>query len=195
MRRHCAALRPPRKFQNIWMPCERRPVRGDAFCARHRTALDGAVLGLVGAEPRQARALAKIHYKSEIIDDKERKTYGDKKNGRKKQGREKRALDVAVCPSCGALWDAEEFVRRMQLAKAEKEYLFEAVPREPARRQEEGGAAPREAIENGERDRGGAARRGVRGSARRERGEAGSETSEPREARGEKKETAADANG
>jgi hypothetical protein len=46
--RRCIALVPSCVHKSLWLPCA-RPVpqgRHDRFCARHREALDGAMLGL-----------------------------------------------------------------------------------------------------------------------------------------------------
>jgi hypothetical protein len=46
--RRCIALVPSSVHESLWLPCA-RPVpqrRDDRFCALHREALDGAILGL-----------------------------------------------------------------------------------------------------------------------------------------------------
>jgi sRNA-binding protein len=45
----CIALVPSRASA-AWDRCPRRALRGDRFCSHHRTALDGAVMGLLDSE-------------------------------------------------------------------------------------------------------------------------------------------------
>lgn len=46
----CAGLERLSKEGKGWATCPREAIRGDRFCAVHRDALDGAILGLLGRE-------------------------------------------------------------------------------------------------------------------------------------------------
>jgi hypothetical protein len=41
----CIAFVHSRNYDSLWTPCARRAKSGDPFCAEHRDALDGAVIG------------------------------------------------------------------------------------------------------------------------------------------------------
>ena len=124
MSRTCAALNPPRKFRHIWTPCRRPHLPRDRFCARHRAAINGAVLGLLQIELKNARHLAHLDYASETATAANASDTAAPKTRRRK----KRVRETAVCPTCGAVWEAEPFIRQLQLIETEKEYLFEARP-------------------------------------------------------------------
>ena len=42
---HCAAFVPSSVSPELWMPCNEPALRRGLFCAKHRDAIDGAVLG------------------------------------------------------------------------------------------------------------------------------------------------------
>ena len=42
---HCAAFTPSSVSPDLWMPCMEPALRRGLFCAKHRDAIDGAVLG------------------------------------------------------------------------------------------------------------------------------------------------------
>jgi len=43
----CVALVPSRSSVAMWDRCTRDSLRGDCFCAAHRDALDGAMMGFL----------------------------------------------------------------------------------------------------------------------------------------------------
>jgi hypothetical protein len=52
----CIARVRSRTHAMIWTPCTRSALRRDRFCAAHRDALDGAVLGLCAQASEKAAA-------------------------------------------------------------------------------------------------------------------------------------------
>lgn len=52
----CIALVPSATQAMIWNPCRQRALRHDSFCATHRDALDGAVLGLCAKASQKGAA-------------------------------------------------------------------------------------------------------------------------------------------
>jgi hypothetical protein len=63
----CIALVPSRTSASSWDRCPHRALRGDRFCAEHRTAVDGALMGFLDSEQnrhakikRRRKALGKF---------------------------------------------------------------------------------------------------------------------------------------
>jgi hypothetical protein len=55
---HCIALVPSALPSLLWSRCQRPTLRGERLCRRHRTAIDGAVMGFVDTEDyRHAQTL------------------------------------------------------------------------------------------------------------------------------------------
>ncbi|HET9803460.1 MAG TPA: hypothetical protein VFP96_09495 [Candidatus Acidoferrum sp.] len=54
---HCAAFVPSSVSPDLWMPCTEPALRRGLFCAKHRDAIDGAVLG--------ARSIGLLHESSD----------------------------------------------------------------------------------------------------------------------------------
>ena len=71
----CIALVQSRASVAVWDRCPRRALRGDRFCADHRHALDGAVIGLLNTK-ENCHAHAKVRRKPrrEFLRGRNRKT-------------------------------------------------------------------------------------------------------------------------
>ena len=107
----CAGFDQPREpFPNIWRPCRRNALGSDRFCRRHRTALDGAILGLLQLEFHHARALSESTSRNSAA------PHGDSAAA---GGR------TVACSTCGTLWEEASLIRRQQLLECEADYVFQ----------------------------------------------------------------------
>jgi len=107
----CAGYDQPRKpFPNIWRPCRRNALLGDRFCRRHRTALDGAILGLLQTEFHDARALTESNDHNSAAPHDDVPAAGGK---------------TVACATCGTLWEEDSLIRQQQLLECESDYVFQ----------------------------------------------------------------------
>lgn len=70
MKARCVALVHSRHWDNLWSPCPRTAADGSPFCARHRDAIEGALLGYYYANESKHQQKTKAnrsHWRREIV--------------------------------------------------------------------------------------------------------------------------------